>query len=538
MQYTRYTEQITTGEWRWVQIFSVALVILAMLPFALVPMALGGQSSSFMGVVHDPEGSASALASVRLGMQDEWLWRDLHTPEPQRGVVSDTLYILLGQLARITRLDPLALFHVARALAALFMFHALYALGAAIWARVNSRRIFWFVASVGAGLGWIAAPLIGQATPDVQTSLIFPFHSALTNVHLPLAVGCVSFLVAAMLESLRPDSYTVPSVTNSGLTLIVFSIALALIFPLAFVPLGIAYGLSLAYDAARRSVAQRSLQWFGWFLIPALPLLVYYVIVVLGNPLMMRLWELESHASVPTIPHLLIALGIPLIIALPGLWRAARRFESDGSAFMLLWLLAMLGLAYGSPVIRGKFLFALMLPIGYFVTRAAGDFWFPMFNKRHWRLRLVAGLVPIFIASQAVALLAPLSNAISSMTLPTDYVAAFNYLRGRQADAVILSAGPVGLWLPAWTGRQVVVATPTLTLDYNAKIAAATRWFAASDVAACGSLLSALPSLSTPYETRYIVVGPVERRLGNVECAGELVTLATFGSVSVYLTVR
>ena len=37
MQYTRYTEQITTGEWRWVQIFSVALVILAMLPFALVP---------------------------------------------------------------------------------------------------------------------------------------------------------------------------------------------------------------------------------------------------------------------------------------------------------------------------------------------------------------------------------------------------------------------------------------------------------------------------------------------------------------------
>ncbi|MBK8138672.1 MAG: hypothetical protein IPK52_23150 [Chloroflexi bacterium] len=538
MQYSRYTEQITAAEWRWVLILATALVILAMLPFALVPVALNGQSRSFMGVVHDPQEAASALASVRLGVQNEWLWRDLHTPEPQRGIVSDSLYIVLGQIARISRLDPLALFHVARALAALFMFHALYALSAAIWTRVNSRRIFWLLASVGAGVGWIVAPLIQQATPDIQISLMFPFHAVLTNVHLPLAVGCISFLVAAMLDSLRPDFDAMPAVTNGGLTLIVFSITLALIFPQAFAPLGIAYGLSLAFEAARRKSTQRSLQWFGWFIIPALPLIVYNIIVVLGNPLIMELWQLDAQDNVPTLAHLLIALGLPLVIALPGLWRALRRFESDGSAFMLIWLIAMLVLAYTLPFIRGQFLFGLMLPIAYFAARASGDFWFPLIRQRYWRFRLVAALIPVLVASQAVALLAPLSDALPAMTLPSDYAAAFTYLRGRQSDAVVLSAAPVGIWLPAWTGKQVVAASPDLTLDFTGKSAAVARWYAASDPATCEALLSRLPSRSTPYEVRYVIVGPVERRLGTAACAAGLVEMARFNTVTVYLVTR
>jgi hypothetical protein len=45
------------------------------------------------------------------------------------------------------------MFHVARVFASLFMYVALYQLAASIWSRVRARRVFFVVASIGAGLG-------------------------------------------------------------------------------------------------------------------------------------------------------------------------------------------------------------------------------------------------------------------------------------------------------------------------------------------------------------------------------------------------
>ena len=102
MQQTRYTDQITAAEWRWVMIWATALSLLTLLPFVLVPLILPTQDTTFMGVLHDPEGAVSGLSSMRLGERGEWLWRDLHTPEPQTGAISDVIYVVLGQIARVS----------------------------------------------------------------------------------------------------------------------------------------------------------------------------------------------------------------------------------------------------------------------------------------------------------------------------------------------------------------------------------------------------------------------------------------------------
>jgi hypothetical protein len=538
MHKPQYTDQITTAEWRWLLVCSAGLALAILLPFVFLPSALGGRIDGFAGVLHDPEGSASAIASMRLGERDEWLWRDLHTPEPQPGIVADALYIMLGHLARFIRLDALVLFHVARVLAALFMFHAFYVLAAAIWSRLNTRRIFWFITSVGGGLGWIAAPLLGRMTPDIAANAVFPFHAALMNVHLPLALGCMAFLVAAMLVSLRPDSYDLPSVTNNGLTLIVFSLTLALLYPQALLPMGIAYGVLLALDSRQRAVPRRNLQWFSWFIIPALPLLVYNMIVLASNPVVLQLWQLEARAAVPSLPLLLVALGLPLLIAVPGLYRAVRRFEPDGSAFMLLWLAAMLVFAYLLPFVRGKFLLGLMVPVAYFAARAINDVWFPLIPERRWRYRIVAAMAPVLFASSAVTLFAPLASA-QRLTLPPDYGDAFNYLRTRLGPAVVASSGPVGIWLPAWTGQAAVFATPRLTLDATRKAAVIRRFYTAEAASDCDALLGGRASVGAPFRVRYVVFGPHERELGSDSvCLDGLVEMARFGSVSVFLTLR
>lgn len=538
MQQTRYTDQITAAEWRWVLIWATALSLLTLLPFVLVPMVLPDQDTKFMGVLHDPEGAVSGLASMRLGEQGAWLWRDIHTPEPQNGAISDVIYVVLGQIAHVIRLEPLALFHTVRVLAAMFMFHAFYILSAAIWSRRNTRRIFWFVASVGGGLGWLAVPLLGQLTPDIQFSPIFPFHAALANIHLPLAVGCIAFLAAAMLDSMRPGSYAMPSVSNSGLTLIGFSLALALLYPQAFIPLGITYALLLALDARRRSVYRRNTQWFMWFIVPPLPLLAYILIVTVSNPVVMEIWQLESSSAPPPLSLLVIALGLPLIFALPGLWRAVRRFEPDGSAFMLVWGAAMLLLAYLMPVIREKYLLGLMIPIAYFAARAAGDFWFPRVTDRRWRWRLFTAILPLIVASNVVALFLPLASA-KQLTLPADYGDGLNFLLKRPIGGVIAAAWPVGLWLPAWTGQQTVYASPRLTLDAPAKATAIRRFYGAQSAADCELLLGGTVSIGAPFRVRYVLIGPIERALGDAgPCLDRLSEMARFGTVSVYRVVR
>jgi hypothetical protein len=538
MQQTRYTDQITAAEWRWVMIWATALALLTLLPFVLVPLILPSQDPMFMGVLHDPEGAVSGLASMRLGERGEWLWRNLHTPEPQTGVISDVIYVVLGHVARVIQLEPLALFHIARVLGAMFMFHAFYVLSAAIWSKLNTRRIFWFVASVGSGLGWIAVPLLRQLTPDIQFSPIFPFHVAMANIHLPLAVGCIAFLAAAMLDSMRPGSYAMPAVSNSGLTLIVFSVTLALLYPQAFIPLGITYALLLVLDAQRRSVYSRNLQWFIWFIVPPLPLLAYILIVTVSNPVVMEIWQLGATTGVPSPLTLLIALGLPLIFALPGLWRAVRRFEPDGSAFMLMWLAVMLLLAYLMPVIRGKYLLGLMIPIAYFVARSAEDFWFPRVTDRRWRWRLIAAVVPLIVASNAIALFAPLASAVR-LTLPTDYGDALSFLHSRPSSGVVVTAGPVGQWLPSWTGQQTVYASQRLTLDAPEKAAAIRRFYGAQSEADCDALLDSTASSGPPFRVRYVLVGPVERSIGDASaCLDGLVELAQFGSVTVYLATR
>jgi hypothetical protein len=535
MQQTRYTDQITAAEWRWVTIWATALSLLTLLPFVLVPFALPDQDATFMGILHDPEGTVSGLASMRLGERGEWLWRDLHTPEPQNGAISDVIYVVLGHIARFVQLEPLALFHIARVLAAMFMFHAFYVLSAAIWSKINTRRLFWFVVSVGAGLGWIAAPLLRQFTPDIEFSAIFPFHVALASIHLPLAVGCLAFLAGAMLDSMRPGSYAMPGVSNSGLSLIVFSVTLALLYPQAFIPLGITYALLLALDARRRSVYGRNAQWFMWFIVPPLPLLAYILIVTVSNPVVMEIWQLGSAAAVPSPLKLLIALGLPLIFALPGLWRALRRFEPDGSAFMLVWLAAMLLLAYLMPVIRGKYLLGLMLPIAYFVARSAEDFWFPRVTDRRWRWRLIAAAVPLIVASNAIVLIIPLGTA-GRLTLPADYGDSLNFLHGRPAAGVVVASGPVGLWLPSWTGQQTVYASSRRTLDASAKAAAIRQFYGAQSEADCDALLNGEVSKGEPFRVRYVLLGPLERAIGDAAlCLADMIELARFGTVSVYL---
>ena len=87
--------------------------------------------------------------------------------------------------------------------------------------------------------------------------------------------------------------------------------------------------------------------------------------------------------------------------------------------------------------------------------------------------------------------------------------------------------------------RHSVFVSSRLTLDSSEKAAAIRQFYGAQSEADCDALLDGEVSSGEPFRVRYVLVGPIERSIGNAgPCLDNMIELARFGSVSVYLATR
>jgi hypothetical protein len=278
----------------------------------------------------------------------------------------------------------------------------------------------------------------------------------------------------------------------------------------------------------------------------AVPFALYYVAVTSANPVVAE-WSRQNVTQSPSPFVLAISLGLPLILALPAIYRAVRRFEADGDQFMLLWLVMMLIAMYLPTSIQRRFAAGIMILIAYFATRAVEDFWFNYISRR-WRQSLFVLAIPTMAFSLIFILIVPIIpiltgnfQAAAGMMLERDYRATFEWLNENRApDDVILASPNVSQWLPSWTGQQVVYGHPYETLQAEEKLQAVEAWFTTSTGEDCQRLLDGAYSFSGEYRVRYILVGPEENAMGadraTVEsgCLDGLQAVAQIGEVTIY----
>ena len=540
---TGYTGYITSAEWRWVILAAVALVGLALFPFIWVLLVdVSGSGWQFMGALHHYGDGAAHLARVQQGVEGAVLVRYLHTPEAHSGLLVDSLYALLGQVARLTSLDSIAIFHAARVGAAMFMYLAIYQLAATIWMRIRTRRIFFVFVSIATGFGWLMTPLFDtQDYLDVSAPQMSPFFSSLANVHLPLTIAFLAMLATMMMVVFRPGHTIVPRLDNGTVLIFIIGLLLALVYPAGLFPLLVAMVFSIAVEIWQdRRLNSRYLRWMLWVFVPTLPLLVYYAIAFDFSVVAGAIWEQIVSVSPPSPIALVLSLGLPLLIALPGIFRGITKLEQDGDRFMIGWLLGMVALLY-LPIPGNQSLVAIMIPIGYFATRSIEDVWFTYISRR-WRMKVMVGIVPIIAATNLFVLLLPLRpissqnlDEASGLLLENDYAVAFAWLERFASDGdVVLAAPNTSLWLPGWTGKQVVYGHPRETAQADTKRRAVLNWYNGSDEE-CESLLSGILHVpSAEYEVRYVIIGPQELHLGRTACGDWLTRQRQFGRVSVY----
>jgi hypothetical protein len=515
---------ITPAEWRWVVLFSVLLVGVAFFPFLWVAVTSGTQWQ-FMGVLNNYRDGATYLSKMVQGMEGSWLVHFQHTPEDHVGAFIQVIYPALGQLARILSIPPIALFHAVRVIASLVMYMALYQLGASIWTRLRARRIFFALAAIGSGFGWLLAPLTGNPSfPDLTIAEIYPFFSSLVNVHFPLALACLALLSSILIVAFRPGSKDNPDMNNGGMLAVLLSFALSLLYPQTLVPIGGATGLYIAILWLRtRRFALREFRWLLVIVLPAVPIAAYYGAIVTYNPVMVE-WNRQNITASPSPLILALGLGFPLLLALPGIYRGIRRFEPDGDQFMLLWLATIVIAMYIPGSIQRRFAAGLMIPIAYFATRALEDFWFQYANRR-WRYRVLISVAPLMTVSYALLLLSNLTVAVGPF-LPRDYGVTLRAMKDIvDQNDVVLASEEVSLWVPGWTGARVVYGHPYETLEAQQKRQQVLDWY--SGKGDCDALLQ-------QYHVQYVIVGPLEEALGTSPCIANLKLIDHYGAVNLY----
>ncbi len=537
---SRYSLQIAPGEWRWVILLATGLVFLAFAPFIWVALS-GTNQWQFMGALHNYQDGATYLSKMVQGGQGHWLIRFQHTSEDQSAAFLQVIYPLLGQIAHLAHLPQIVMFHVARVAAALFMYIALYHLAASIWMRVRTRRIFFVVCSLGAGFGWLFAPLFntahipGSSTfPDLAIPEAYPFFSTLSNVHFPLTIGCLALLAGILIHAFRPGADRLRELDATALPAGALSFALALLYPQALIPIGVALALYvLLLWQAKKRLDARPLRWLLAVVLPAAPVAAYYAAIVANIPAFAE-WTRQNVTPAPAPWIMALGFGLPLILALPGLIRAARRFEQTDDRFMLLWLVAITVTVYLPTAIQRRFAVGAMIPIAYFATRSLEDFWFQRVSRRY-RIYLAVAALPLMSISLILSLFLPVLPAVTGnpdrsvgIFLERDYTVAFRWLElsGTPND-VVLASPVVSTWIPAWAGERVVYGHPFETLDAAAKKDAVLAWYGATSADACGDLL-------TRYKVHFVLVGPEEMKLGPAVCAEPLRVVATIGQVTIY----
>jgi len=507
---------ISTTEWRWVIVLSGFLVALTLVPYA---WALASNDSAdewqFMGMLSNPKDGATYLSKIEEGREGAWLFELRYTPEAHDGAGINTFYLFLGHAGRITGLSNLLIYHLTRVATSFFMYISLYQLGATIWVRLRPRRLFFTLLAIGSGLGWFLL-LFNDETfaADIAIPEAFPFYASYTNPHFPMSIACLALIVSTFVVVFRRGYSAVPSVDNGGLGLMLLSMLLALIQPTALMPIG---GMLALYTAVRyyitKDVPFHELRWASMLWLPAIPFAVYDLAVFHFNDIMGAFNEQNQTPS--PAPHLyLFGYGLLLLVAIPGLVRAVRRFERDGDQFMLLWIIVNAVGLYVPFNLQRRLSMGLIIPLVYFAVRALEDYWFYKVPEK-WRAPALIALIVFIVPTNVFVLGIPLFGAVAApesgldagMLIETDYWHTIQWLQDRgEKDAVVLASPNISLWIPAYTQQVVVYGHPFETVPDDLRLDQVREWYRGQD---CTTLLND----TIPFDVKYIIWGPQEKAL-------------------------
>ncbi len=518
---------------RWRVLLATILVLMVA---TTIPVIYGyisnPEGKRFLGIIYNVHDVSQYLSWMREYGTAIFIENKL-TPEASSPIYMNLHWWIPGRLASIFGLSPPAAFQVFRLSTIPLATVMLYVLAGQI-IREKSRRHLAFGLSVFAsGLGWIWVLEKYLITPhsldfprDVYTLAGNTLWSMAAAPQLTFALALMCALFWMTLKGLESERWR----WSIGSGIMALFLGMGHIYDLVTVwAVLFAFGCLLVLrDGWKWSRFWR----LGFVVLLSAPSAAYWGWVASdANPVWKQALAQYDLLGVftPSLPHLLILLGIPFLIALATYKGVVPlKGQTDGLLFAKAWFGATLLLIYLPFRFRIMLLNGYQFPLAVLAALGFHDHLLPWLEARLRGLRssMRPGPSGMRRAGNVLLLLAVLPTNLYLIAwraydlseheypfyLNTDDLRAIQWLEDNaEPDDVILSSLTIGHYIPGLTGARPFLSNMVMTMDSARRGAMVEEFFdAANDEASRRELLS-------DYGVDFIFWGEAERRLGDYD---------------------
>ncbi len=489
----------------WIALVAALTLILSSIP-NWAGYAAETRDLSYKGAFFDPQDYAVHMSMLRAGMQGDWAYQFRFTTEPHQGAYTRLFYILLGQANRIFKLEPAALFEIARWLFGYLALFAVYALIKRVFKGILSQRVAFLLAVFGSGLGWLQLLLgwvPGPITPiDFWLIDAYVFFGIALFPHFSFVTAALCLVFLLYLDYLKTGGWT----RIAGIAAI--AILTQFVNPIAFVLVDLALAaVTLTIWIQNRKIDWRHVFALGLIAIAQLPLLVYNFNLLINDPIWSQFTRQNETLSPPFV-YYLWGFGLLWPLALIGLLSAIRQ-RNPALLGAAAWIVTGLALAYAPFAIQRRFLHGLTIPLALLSTEGlnqVAQFLFERFPVIKRRTANAAILLVFIVSLSSVYLSLGRSLFLASHPAGFFYPAALDpalaWLDKNAAPGdFVLSAAPSGLLIAQKTDLRVYLGHEMETLDYPAKLDQVESFFRGNEE----------PGWLETSGVRWILFGPYER---------------------------
>ena len=461
-------ETTARNRYEWALWVSLGIMLLASLPYIL-GYGIAPPGYKYLGFTYIVDDCCVYLSWMRQAADGHFFLRNLFTTEPQNANGFNLLFLLLGNLARITHLSLTAVFHLSRVAFGAALLMAVY-LFAGIWLKdERSRRVALLVTGLASGLGWM---LPSGTIPNSSVDMWQPEAITFLSVYLsPL----YSFPTLLMLSSIYflyrfAETRVWKYACFAGLALLV----LANVHTYDIITVAIIWALYSLYKLIRKPHDPYPI--YGGLIaaLIAMPLAAYQFHFYHTEPIF------RMRAAVPTISPAfvwyLLGYGLLIPLAAVGVWKS-RRNRQDIS-LLVCWVVAGFAAAYLPVGFQRKLVMGSHIPLS--LLAAIGLIALADHFRPRARGVLIGAMVVFMVASNLVfmwsdctALMSNESGTVAHVPLISDKeLAALDYLREHTGpkDIILATPGTAAL-VPGYTGRTVYAGHWGETVYYKWKLA-------------------------------------------------------------------
>jgi len=485
-------------EWLWVGIASLLVMGFVSVPY-LIGVAHSSPEMMFSGHLFNLTDMYSYIAKMREGATGGWTYTLAYTYEPHRASFVYLYYLGLGKVAAIVSgqgaqvsAETLAIaYHAARVVCGLLLLLVVYRFVAVFLDEAPKRRMAWALAALSSGLGWIPTVLhllgVMSAAPRLPVSYYIPEAFTILLLYgFPHLALVRALMLGGWLLMLRADSDPRGGwglAAGAGATWTIMGVVLPTMAALL--------GVLLAAWLIALWVWRRRFPWAAVWRASAagigpVAVLIFNAWVFTRDPIYAA-WAAGNVLPSPPVVDYLLAYGLLVVLAVPGVAAIWRRGLAAAWLLLLVWPLVGAVLVYAPISIQRRLLEGVIVPLSIFATiglwQIVGEK--PDGEGLHigWRLRqgAMGGLLMLLVAADFLlvgggALRA--ANPEWTTFHPADDRAALDWLlENAPSGSIVLAEGGASSYLPAYASVRTVVGHGPETIDGGRKRAIVDTFF-------------------------------------------------------------